>query len=59
MKLTRYEYTRIIAARTLQIVMGAPILVNAKSEDPMDIAKAEYEADVLPIVVKRSGKKEE
>ncbi len=50
---TRYEITRIISARTLQIAMGAPILTKTKFSDPKDIARAEFEADVLPIAVRR------
>jgi len=55
MKLTRFEYTRIISARSLQIVMGAPVLVSTKSDVPKEIAVEEYNAGVLPIVVKRPG----
>ncbi len=51
--LTRFEKTRIISARSLQIAMGAPVLVKADVEDPIKIAKHEFEKGVLPITVKR------
>jgi DNA-directed RNA polymerase subunit K len=52
--LTRFEKTRIISARALQIAMGAPILIKSDMDNPKDIAKAEFEKGVLPITVKRS-----
>ena len=54
MRYTRFESTRIISARTLQIVMGAPVLIKTTSlSRPIDIAKIEFEKDVLPITVRR------
>ena len=57
---TNYERTRILGARALQIAMDAPLLEKiskAKLEeinyDPMEIAKIELEAGVLPITVKQ------
>ncbi len=57
---TKYEKARIIGARALQIFMEAPILVKLEKEDfkklgyrPVEIAKFEYEAGVLPITIKR------
>ena len=54
--LTRFEKTRIISARALQISMGAPILIKASGDihDPKPIARAEFEKDVLPITIRRS-----
>lgn len=52
--LTRFEKTRIISARALQISMGAPILIKTAHYDAMEIAKLEFESNVLPITVKRS-----
>ncbi len=59
-KNTKYEKARLIGSRALQIAMGAPIKVKLKKEDfekikynPVEIAKMEYEKDVLPIKVKR------
>ncbi len=53
-KLTRFEKTRIISARALQIAMGAPVLLKTKEYRPIEIAKLESEKGVLPITVKRS-----
>ena len=55
--LTRFEKTRIIAARALQISMGAPVLVKTTEHDPKIIARLEFDNDVLPIGVKRFMKK--
>ncbi len=53
--LTRFEKTRIISARALQISMGAPILIKVSdTHDPKSIARAEFEKSVLPITVRRS-----
>jgi len=52
---TRFEKTRIVAARSLQIAMGAPLLVDAKSNelDPIDLATREFKEGVIPMTVKR------
>ncbi len=53
--LTRFEEARVIAARALQISMGAPVLLedtkNLTRSD--EIAKEEFEEKVLPISVVR------
>jgi len=53
---TRFEKARIIGARALQIVMGAPVLISTKLSDPIDIAMLEFEKGVIPITVKRMCK---
>jgi len=60
MKLTQYERARIIGARSLQLAMGAPILIKLKKEeyeelmyDPIKIAKKELEKGILPITIKK------
>jgi len=50
---TRYERARIVGARALQISMGAPVLVRTDKIDPMEIALAEFEANRIPIAVRR------
>ncbi|WP_456369270.1 DNA-directed RNA polymerase subunit K [Geoglobus sp.] len=50
---TRFEKARIIGARALQIAMGAPVLIDTESKNPLDIAKDEFERGVIPITVKR------
>lgn len=57
---TKFEEARIIGARALQIAMGAPILVQLQKAElermrynPIEIAKMEFDKDVLPITIKR------
>lgn len=50
---TRYERARIVGARSLQISMGAPLLVKTDRIDPLEIALEEYQKGVIPITVKR------
>jgi len=56
MKLTRFESARIIGARTLQIAMGAPILIKVAENirDPLIIAVKELDADAIPMTVRRN-----
>lgn len=58
-KLNRYEVSRLIGARALQIASGAPFFVELKDKDlkriqynPIRIAEMEYEEGMLPITVK-------
>lgn len=54
-KLSKFELARVIGARALQISMGAPILIkNFKTFDVVEIAKQEFEKNVLPITIKRT-----
>ena len=60
MKFTKYETARIVGARALQIAMGAPLLLKLKEEDfermnynPIEIAKLEFEKNVIPITIRR------
>jgi len=57
---TRYEVARILGARALQIAMDAPLLLKFSEEeltdmkyDALKIAEMEFDADILPITVKR------
>jgi DNA-directed RNA polymerase subunit K/omega len=57
---TKFERARIIGSRALQISMGAPFLIKLSGEElekirynPVEIAKKEYEAGVIPIRVVR------
>jgi len=59
-KFTKYEIARMIGSRALQISMGAPFLVKLSDEElekikfnPIEIAKIEFEKDVLPITIRR------
>lgn len=60
MKNTKYEIARMIGSRALQISMGAPFLVKMSEKDlekigynPIEIAKKELDAGVIPIAVRR------
>lgn len=55
-KATRFEKARIVGARSLQISMGAPILIELTEglSSPIDIAMAELEAGILPITIRRT-----
>jgi len=60
--LTRFEVARIIAARSLQISLGAPLLIKPpKGEfDPIKLAKEEFKQIKVPMTIKRpypSGEK--
>jgi len=57
---TKYEKARMIGARALQIGMGAPFKVKLSEKDleainynPVEIAKQEFDAGVIPIEIKR------
>jgi DNA-directed RNA polymerase subunit K len=54
-KYTRYEMTRILAARSLQISQGAPVLIKLPKgvTDPLKIAQLEWEKGIIPIDVKK------
>lgn len=54
-KYTRFEKARIIAARALQIAMGAPVFVDVPKGvvESKDVAKLEFEEGVLPLTVLR------
>jgi DNA-directed RNA polymerase subunit K len=53
---TRFEKARIVGARALQIGMGAPVLVKHDHtlQNPVELALQEFDADLIPITVKRS-----
>ncbi|XES78685.1 MAG: DNA-directed RNA polymerase subunit K [Candidatus Bathyarchaeia archaeon] len=55
-KITRFEKARIVGARSLQISMGAPILIEVDSSltSPIDIALRELEVGILPMTVRRT-----
>ncbi len=59
-KFTKFERARLIGSRALQISEGAPFLMKiTKKElekigyDPIEIARKEFKAGVLPISIKR------
>lgn len=53
-KYTRYEKTRIISARALQISQGAQAMIpTPKETTPIEIARLEWEKGIIPIDIKR------
>ena len=54
---SRYEKTRIIATRALQISQGSPILVKVPRgvTKPVEIAELEWEAGLIPIRIKKEN----
>ncbi len=53
-RLTRFEVTRLISARALQLSLGAPALSKTPKETSfLDIAKMEFEKKVIPLAVLR------
>lgn len=55
-RLTRFETARLIGARSLQIALGAPILLDPeeiKDLDSIGIAKQEFKNKIIPITIKR------
>lgn len=60
-RLTKYEKARLIGARSLQISMGAPIMLKMTPKkleeigyDPLEIAKLEFAEGVIPLEVIRT-----
>ncbi len=52
--LSKYERARLIGARSLQLAFGAPPLVEVTGQSaPMQVALAEMEAGIIPLVVLR------
>ncbi|MEK6957419.1 MAG: DNA-directed RNA polymerase subunit K [archaeon] len=53
-KLTRFEVTRLISARALQLSLGAPALSKSEKEGtPIDMARDEFAKKVIPLAVLR------
>ncbi len=51
--LTRFEKTRLIGARALQISMGAPPITKNVGNSPLETAKNELDEKILPLTVLR------
>ena len=52
--LSKYERTRVVGERAIQISMGAPPLVEVgKLENPVDIAEKELREKKIPYIIKR------
>ncbi|HJO01551.1 MAG: DNA-directed RNA polymerase subunit K [Candidatus Woesearchaeota archaeon] len=66
MEYTKYEQARIIGSRALQISQGAPFMIKLSEKDlekigynPVEIAKMEFEQDLIPITVKKQEPQKE
>ena len=62
MEYTKFEKSRIIGSRALQISQGAPFMIKLSDKDlqkisynPLEIAKMEYSRDLIPITVKKQN----
>ncbi len=54
MILSKFELARVLGARSLQLANGAPPLLEVgDSVSPIDLAKKELDAGVIPLVVLR------
>lgn len=51
--MTRFERARVLGARTLQISMGAPPLIETSGKTPLEIAEQELKEGILPITIRR------
>ena len=63
MQYTKYEESRIIGSRALQIAQGAPFMIKLSDKDlekisynPVEIAKMEFKEGLIPITTKRLDK---
>ena len=53
-RFTRFEITRVLSARALQLSLGAPPLVKRTSElDMLEVAEKEMAQKVLPLSILR------
>lgn len=56
-KITKFEYTRLLSARALQLSLGAPCLIKIEAGKRMtafELAKREFEEKVFPLAVLRT-----
>ncbi|MBI2084538.1 MAG: DNA-directed RNA polymerase subunit K [Candidatus Aenigmarchaeota archaeon] len=52
-RLTRFEVARLLGARSLQVSLGAPVLVKAENTEASKIARIEFKENVIPMTIKR------
>lgn len=53
-RLTRFEVARLVGARSLQIALGAPVLVKTEENfNPIEMSKLEFKSGIIPITIKR------
>jgi DNA-directed RNA polymerase I, II, and III subunit RPABC2 len=52
--MSKYEKTRILGLRALQISQGSPIMIDYKNEtDPLRIAQMELREGKIPMIIRR------
>jgi len=51
-KYTRFEKTRLVSVRALQISLGAKPFVETDLEKPEEIAMLEFEKGALPFIIR-------
>jgi len=51
--MTRFERARVLGARSLQISMGAPPIMEVLGGTPLEIATNELNAGALPMTIRR------
>ena len=63
MEYTKYEESRIIGSRALQLAQGAPFMIKLSDKDlekiaynPVEIAKMEFKEGLIPITTRRLSK---
>ncbi len=52
-RLTRFEVARLLGARSLQISLGAPVLVKTEETETIKTAELEFKEKMIPITIKR------
>lgn len=53
-RLSKYEYTRIIGTRAVQIAMNSPVFIDIGDEtDPIKIAEKEFREKKLPFIIQK------
>ncbi len=55
-RLTKYERSKILGARAIQISMGSPLMINDLhgETDPIKIAELELRQRKIPMIIKRT-----
>lgn len=52
--MTKFEYTRLLGIRAMQISMNAPVMIDVGNMiDPIKIAKKEMKECKIPLIIKR------
>tara|TARA_B100002019_G_C21176533_1_gene551417 strand:- start:11 stop:265 length:255 start_codon:yes stop_codon:yes gene_type:complete len=54
--MTKFEYTRILGVRAMQISRNAPVMIDniEKYTDPIKIAEKEIQCKKIPLIIRRN-----